>query len=85
MKTSEELKERRLNKFGTKLVQEMSGTTRHYFKKWEHRKSEIQTYEKSGEFKKKQKTGREEGRIKNCIKCGVPFNVVCISYKCQNS
>ncbi len=84
MKTAEQLKERRLAKLGNQLVGEMSGTTRHYFKKWGHRKSEIQSYEKSAEFKKKQKLGREEGRIKNCIKCGVPFNLVCISYKCQN-
>lgn len=84
MKTSEQLKERRIAKFGKLPVDQMSGTTREFFKKWEHRKQEIITYQSSPAFKKKQKTGREEGKIKNCVKCGIPFNIVCVSYKCQS-
>jgi len=84
MKTPEQLKERRLAKFGTLPVENLSGTTREYFKKWDHRKQEIVSYQSSVGFKKKQKIGREEGKIKNCIKCGIPFRVVCTNYKCQN-
>lgn len=83
-KSPEQLKERRLAKFGTLPVEKLSGTTRYYFKKWNHRKVEIGNYEHSSVFKKKQKSGREEGRIKNCIKCGIPFRFICVSDKCQN-
>lgn len=77
MKTSEELKERRLNKFGNIPVEKMSGTTREYFKKWNHRKDEIITYQRSSAFKKLQLEKRKEGIIKNCQSCGRIFNFVC--------
>lgn len=64
---SELLKERRIAKLGNMPVNKMSGTTRDFFKKWNHRKQEILAYEKSHEFKyikrKKKEKKFEEVRV----------------------
>lgn len=49
---NEILKKRRLEKFGELPVENMSSTTRKFFKKWNHKKLEIRTWEKANRKKK---------------------------------
>lgn len=77
------LKKRRVEKFGTLPMEELSATTRKFFKQWNHKKEEIVKYEHSQKFKNKQFERRKKGLLKQCS-CGYKFNHCCPNLKCAS-